>query len=169
MRTSRFFAVLIVPLLPLLAALTSCTNPVHSDAVDALGGEVSGVRPGPTHRPGQPCLTCHGGAGPASPQFVFAGTVFTKRNVNTGAPGVTITLTDANGDAHALLTNSVGNFYLQYANWSPAYPVRVALSSPDVANPPVMHSTIGRNGSCAFCHFAGDNRPDHMPPVYINP
>jgi hypothetical protein len=163
MRPSRFIAVLV----PLLATVASCFNPVHSEAVDALGGEASGVRPGPTHRPGQPCLTCHGGDGPGSPDFVFAGTVFTKRNVNTGAPNVTVTLTDAYGNKHAALTNSVGNFYL--TSWSPTYPVSVSLSSKDVANPPVMHSAIGRNGSCAFCHFTGDNRPDHMPPVYLNP
>ena len=63
--------------LTLLATLAACdTDPVHSSAVDALGPEVAGVPKGPYHRAGQPCVTCHGGEGPASQQFVMAGTVF---------------------------------------------------------------------------------------------
>ena len=36
----------LLPLALALATLVSCMNPVHSDAVDVLGGEASGVRRG---------------------------------------------------------------------------------------------------------------------------
>ena len=52
------------------------SNPVHDNEVAALGPEDPSVPPGPDHRPGQPCLVCHGGSGPASAQFAVGGTVY---------------------------------------------------------------------------------------------
>src|SRR5207249_3431097 len=46
-------------LLAALGGAIACGDPVHDDAVAALGPEAPGVRPGPTPRPGQPGLTCH--------------------------------------------------------------------------------------------------------------
>ena len=60
-----------------LFALTSlsCTDPVLDDQIEALGPETG--NPGPTHRPGQPCVLCHSQLGPASDSvFLLAGTVY---------------------------------------------------------------------------------------------
>lgn len=147
-------------------ALASCFNPVHSDAVAALGPEAPGEEPGAEHRAGQPCLTCHGGSGPAGPHWSFAGTVFEKRGGRVGAKDVIVTLTDATGASQTLRTNKVGNFYLRYENWSPTYPVGVALKRDGATA--TMYTTIGRNGACAFCHYGDVAGPDHMPSVVLD-
>lgn len=154
-----------------LAALASCLNPVHSDAVDVLGGEASGVRQGPTHRPGQPCLTCHGGDGPGEPDFELAGTVYETKgqgvpDTSKGAPGVTVTFTDAFGNTHTTETNSVGNFYVQEGRYTPTYPVYVALSR-DGKPASTMKTRIGRRGSCADCHRGQDDRKDLVRAVFV--
>lgn len=140
----------------------SCLDPVHDDAVAALGPEANGVREGPTHRPGQPCLTCHGGDGPG-PDFAVAGTVYETRNGTTPLPDVTVLLRDSSGATRTLLTNSVGNFYLSAKQWTPAYPIFAELHYQDVEKK--MVTRIGRNGGCAECHRAGDR--SQMPPVYL--
>lgn len=150
----------------LLAAMTgvSCMDPVHSNAVDALGGETQGVRPGPTHRPGQPCLTCHGSSGPANPEMSVAGTAYAVRGGPDPLQGATVTLTDANNVSRTVTTNSVGNFYVFKQEWDPIFPLSVSLS--DGTTSIAMQTTIGRDGACATCHKgAGD--PEHMPAVYL--
>ena len=57
-------------------AVFACGDPTHDRAVEVLGGEAPGVPEGPLHRPGQPCVTCHGDSGPASGEFSLAGTVY---------------------------------------------------------------------------------------------
>ena len=106
----------------------SCFDPVHSDAVDALGPERTGVRTGPTHRPGQPCLTCHGGHGPGSPEFSIAGTVYSARAVQEPLSGVTVMLEDATKATRSVVSNEVGNFYIAIDSWSPTFPVFVTMS-----------------------------------------
>lgn len=150
----------------LALAAFSCVDPVHDDAVEALGSEVRGVRPGPKHRPGQPCLTCHGADGPGEPEMSIGGTVYDVRAGTEGMPRVTVTITDAKGDARELTTNSVGNFYVFKQEWDPAFPLTVSLSGDGTEQ--VMKTTIGRDGACATCHRgAGDSR--HMPAVYLRP
>ena len=143
-------------------AVASCLDPVHSDAVDALGPEAPGVRTGPTHRPGQPCLTCHGGDGPG-PDFAVAGTVYETRNGTAPLPSVTVLLRDATGTTRATLTNSAGNFYITSREWSPAYPMYAELHYGDLTA--TMVTRIGRNGGCAECHRSGGQTT--MPPVYL--
>ena len=76
MRRSAWFAGCVVAGL-LTWALVGCfVDPVHDEQVAALGPEPAGESPGPLHRPGQPCLVCHGGLGPAHQSFSVAGTVF---------------------------------------------------------------------------------------------
>ncbi len=148
-----------------LAFGSSCLDPVHQDAVDALGPETNGEHPGPTHRRGQPCLTCHGGSGPGSPDFAVAGTVYAVRGGSDPAPGVTVTITDLNGTAKSVITNSAGNFYITRDSWRPVYPLSVSLS--DGTKTKAMFSHVGGDGSCATCHRGGgDNR--HMPAVYFS-
>lgn len=164
LRTSLLAAAL------LLAALASCMNPVHSDAVTALGDEAPGVRRGPTHRPGQPCLTCHGGDGPGEPDFELAGTVYEEKeqgvpDTSRGASGVTVSLVDAKGATYTTQTNSVGNFYVQEGRYTPVYPVYVTLTRGDVKE--TMTTRIGRRGSCADCHRGQVGTKNLVPAVYI--
>ena len=50
----------------------ACGDPVHDARVAALGDERPGVPAGPNHRPGQPCLACHGGDGPSDVELAVA-------------------------------------------------------------------------------------------------
>jgi hypothetical protein len=158
------------------AASASCIDPVHSDDVAALGGEVSGVREGPTHRPGQPCLVCHGGKGPGSPEFELAGTIYEFRDVPSGGvEGVEVRITDVTGKVVTLQSNRAGNFYREKDRQTLYYPLNVELNDSRITDAPVgvkkMLTPIGRNGACAFCHVNNLNAADkttHMPHVYLN-
>jgi hypothetical protein len=142
------------------AGAASC-DPVHDNAVAALGGETPGVPRGPLHRPGQPCLVCHDGT--TAPAFTFGGTVFLDANSATPVNGATVTLTGADGNATSATTNSAGSFYLTPSDFEPKFPVHVtsvALGATSVT----MHSHIGGNGSCGGCHAdpAGPDSPGHV-------
>lgn len=146
------------------AMLASCKDPVHDDAVAALGPEPAGSRPGPNHRAGQPCVVCHGGHGPGSPDFSVAGTIYTVVGSGQPASGAAITITDAFGSTFEAEANRAGNFYVLQRDWDPQYPltVRVSLGSDHQD----MTTTIGRDGSCNSCHQdPGDG--SHMPGVYV--
>lgn len=149
----------------LLGTSASCMNPVHSDAVAALGDEVSGVREGPTHRPGQPCLVCHGGDGPG-PDFAMAGTVYEKLGTATPSVNTEVVLTDATGSTHTEKTNSVGNFYIQANRWTPTYPVSVLVQRDGVKQN--MLTRIGRQTACATCHKSGGSSTT-VAAVYLTP
>jgi hypothetical protein len=146
-----------------LGGLVGCADPAHDAAVDALGPEKGS--PGPQHRPGQPCVTCHGGSGPASAQFALGGTVYEAQSTTTGQAGVEVDLTDAKGASWHTTTNAAGNFYVRFSDWQPAYPVHnVQLNYPGLPAPTTMTSHIGRDGSCADCHHdpAGNASPGHV-------
>jgi hypothetical protein len=140
---------------------SSCGDPVHSDAVGALGGEVTA--PGPTHRPGQPCLVCHGGLGPASAEFSFAGTIYKAQDAKDILEGVTVQITDAKSGKGSAKSNNAGNFYIPVESFTPVFPARVQISFPDGANPSMV-SHIGHDGSCASCHSdpASPGSPGHV-------
>ena len=144
-----------------LGALASC-DPVHSDAVSALGGEAPGVRTGPLHRPGQPCLLCHDGKVGDPGEFSVAGTIFLNATGATPAPGVVVTLTSANGATHTLTSNAAGNFYASPGQFTPAYPMSVVLTSSSTVVR--MSTLIGRAGACATCHQdpAGPSSAGHI-------
>ena len=72
--------------------LAACVDETHEEQVAALGGEAGGVSPGPLHRPGQPCLVCHGEAGPSSHTFVIAGTVYATQGQSAPAADVQVQL-----------------------------------------------------------------------------
>lgn len=179
-RVPRSIAAVSVLFAAVLSA--SCFDPVHSDDVALLGGEVNGVRPGPNHRPGQPCLVCHGGKGPGSPEFEIAGTIYlSKKSGSLPASGVEIIITDVTGkNIPVPSSNEAGNFYLPKDRVSLYYPLTVMLRSPLLDTPAdvapenrtkQMVSVIGRNGGCAFCHvdnLASDAGASHMPQVYLN-
>lgn len=165
----------IVTLLALATTMASCFDPVHSDAVDELGGEAPGVPTGETHRPGQPCTTCHGGSGPGSPDFAVAGTIYEARDSAKVLPGVTVVLTDSSNPPQTRTerSNEAGNFYIETDRWSPTFPLFVVMKFPGEPDKKML-TRIGRNAGCAFCHYAplndrtaGDDSPTHMPPVYM--
>jgi hypothetical protein len=145
----------------------ACGDPVHDARVSALGGERGGVPAGPEHRGGQPCLTCHGGDGPASAELSVAGTIF-----QTAAPdspplaGATVSIFDATQDAdgggapRTTVTNAAGNFYFPRSSWSPAYPLHdISISFSGATT--TMHTNVGREGSCATCHFDPKGNDSH--------
>jgi hypothetical protein len=157
MRRLLFFA--------LALTLVAC-DPVHADAVDALGDETPGVRKGPLHRPGQPCIVCHDGALRDPPAFSVAGTIFVDADSLVAADGATVTLTDSDEKTIDLTTNQAGNFYASPSQFTPTYPMTVEVRYRGVRVP--MTSKIGRDGSCGGCHTdpAGPTSPGH---IYIPP
>jgi len=144
------------------ASISCLGDVVQSNGVSALGEDPTGMRNGPLHRAGQPCLVCHGGQGPANAQFSVAGTIYRSHDVATGVNGVNVTLTDSIGNSITALTNDVGNFYLTPKQFTPTYPVRVTIQYLTVTTPMLTH--IGREGSCATCHLdpEGLNSAGHI-------
>jgi hypothetical protein len=145
----------------LAAALASC-DPVHSQAIAALGNEAPGVRTGPLHRPGQPCGTCHDGTIGNPRQFSVAGTIYVNQSENVPATNVGVTLTSADGMSYTATTNAAGNFYVLPNEFTPQYPMNVLITSDTVIVR--MSTLIGREASCATCHRdpAGPTSAGHV-------
>ncbi len=124
------------------------------------------------HRPGQPCLLCHGpghiGSLPGNRRLEIAGTVFgfVDDNENAGVEGVTVTVTDATGFEFSAITNRTGNFMFEVDSGrsdvsgsddgqvdlprEPTYPLSVSIEADGEVQ--TMKTKIWRNGSCAHCH-----------------
>jgi hypothetical protein len=151
-----------LPLLFFLACPSACMDPVHDDAVDKLGGEAPGVPQGPLHRAGQPCVTCHGGEGPADSEFSLAGTVYLLSYQDTVAPGATVLIEDSTGVAATVGTNQAGSFWVNASEWRPKFPLQVSIIYGNLTKQ--MPVQIGRAGSCADCHTlqAGSNSPGRV-------
>lgn len=158
--------------LPLLAALVLAISasfaavacdPVRSDAVAALGPEAPGVRRGPLHRPGQPCLLCHDGGIGDPEAFSVAGTVYPQPSSTQGMSDVLVHMIDVSGSTYEATTNTAGNFYVLPRQWTPHYPVVVTVTAPGGDAVP-MHTFIQRDGSCGGCHVApaGPDSPGHV-------
>jgi hypothetical protein len=140
-------------LLPVFCSLifaSACMDPAHDNAVDALGNEAPGVPRGPLHRAGQPCLTCHGGEGPAGSEFSVAGTVYLLSYQETPAPGVNVLIEDSTGVAGIVPTNQVGSFWVNASEWRPTFPLQVTLQYGPINKQ--MPVPVNRSGSCADCH-----------------
>jgi hypothetical protein len=163
-------ALALAVVLPASAVAAACnTDPVHSDAVKNLGPEIAGIPKGEYHRAGQPCLTCHGGEGPAKQEFTVAGTIF-YGPANQGSPigvgNAVVTLEDDTQAVFSVTTNCVGNFFIKPGDWpggGPHFPLLATISSTipvpgstgaeaQTYEAPSMLSHIGRTGSCADCH-----------------
>jgi hypothetical protein len=155
--------------LSLVASCASCASclgdPVHDDAVAALGAEIPSVPAGELHRAGQPCVECHQSGGPASSAFSVAGTVFNGPTDGLGLENVQVRMVDAAGSQRVVSTNCVGNFFIRQSDWDPAFPIKVGIGLGDVEQ--VMKGIIGRHGGCASCHQApaGQASPG---PVFLN-
>jgi hypothetical protein len=141
-------------ILTVIAATSAC-DPVGDAAQAALGPETPGVRQGPLHRPGQPCLVCHDGALGDPPAFSVAGTIYQTPSSAAGVEGASVFLSDSSdgGDTQymTLASNAAGNFYVTPDQWNPVFPITsvVVVSATKTV---IMQSDIGRNGACASCH-----------------
>ena len=125
-------------------------DPVHAREIAALGSDPSGEEPGPTHRAGQPCLVCHGSAGPNGPELSVAGTIYQTKTGVQALRGAVVTLIDAQQTMRQFDTNRTGNFLVRAGTWRPVYPMRVSVSYGGVTVD--MKTHVGREGSCAACH-----------------
>ncbi len=145
------------------AAALACSDPVHDQLVASLGPENPTVPQGPLHRPGQPCLACHGGEGPASLQFSVAGTVYATLNQPQPAAGPCVQIEDIEGRYWTSApTNAAGNFFVGETDFSPDFPIRMAIVACDTGFIfQQMQTYSARDGSCADCHLqpAGPTSP----------
>jgi hypothetical protein len=92
---------------------------------------------GPTMKPGQDCLGCHG-------NFAAAGTV--RNNASGPISGLTVDITMGTGHL-TTTTNSVGNFYVSGSGTpSDATINGISMSS---------RSVTALNGHCNSCHTGG--------------
>jgi hypothetical protein len=145
-----------------LAVVAGCGDPVHDRAVGALGGEAAGVPTGPLHRPGQPCLTCHGGDGPASYEMAFAGTVYAQQNDDAPGAGAVVRLLDSKNHTYDVTANCVGNFWVPKGAFDGVFPVTAVITVAGFSR--VMTTEMHRDGSCADCHVnpANTASPGHL-------
>lgn len=146
------------------------------EAADQAGPEDGDE--GPTHRPGQPCLACHGADyTPGGEVFVVAGTVFTQASDERGVEGAHVEITDDEGTVLDVQTNRTGNFMISVDDggdrdegWlrvsdPPVFPLHVRVYRGDQEQP--MRSVIHREGSCAYCHRRDGIGADSVGKVFL--
>jgi hypothetical protein len=133
-----------------ISLVAGCGDPVRDALADSLGPEAPNVRPGPAHRPGQPCLACHTDGGRAQPAFAIAGTTYRERDAPNVLGHVTVTLSDADGKTLQTRSNCAGNFYLlpQEVAMREPFWVTLVFNGRSID----MESPVYREGSCAGCH-----------------
>ena len=88
---------------------------------------VGGNEESPTMNPGLDCLGCHANLGEAE-EVALGGTVFSTLNEPDtcfGVKGVTLELTDANGEVSEIVSNEAGNFVLEHATIATPYSARL--------------------------------------------
>ncbi len=111
---------------------------------------------GPTMRPGDDCLRCHGGQTPGTSlgetrqarAWSLAGTVYATvdASVSAGVEGATVHVVDAKGFTFDLHSNLAGNFY---SAESVAFPLRVCVDRNGRTN---CMETPAPHGACNYCH-----------------
>jgi len=135
--------------LVLVCALSACADPVNDDAVAKLGGELAGVRPGPLHRPGQPCVLCHSSRGGES-EFSLAGTVYVDALSQTPIEDVNVRIVDSQNRRFVARTNCAGNFFIKPEEFEPDFPIWLGLDRGAIFRD--MDTAVYREASCAGCH-----------------
>ena len=142
-----------------------CEDPVLAERIAALGPEDPAVPPGPLHRPGQPCLVCHGsghgsgpGSGPGSgaSRLSVAGTVFRTPDSRRPIGGVEVRLIDASRRWFIAHTNCTGNFAVTPGEYEPVMPLWVSLSGQGLHID--MESAMNKDGDCGTCHQIEDRK-----------
>ena len=149
----------------LVLFVAACGNRAVDDRIELLGPEAEGVPPSEFHRPGQPCILCHGEYLREHPIMTVAGTIHAFPAADNPLPvkGVTVRLTDAFGEQKEAGTNCAGNFFITEDQWKPAFPLRAEIEYPvpgsvDSTKRVVMSTRISRDGSCAGCHKGAPNQ-----------
>jgi hypothetical protein len=138
-------------------------DPTREAAIAALGPEAPGVKVGPLHRPGQPCVSCHR-EGEEAEAYVVAGTVYRDEATRVPLPGVRVLITDAQARTFEARSNCAGNFYLKPREAQVTWPIWVTMRHG--AHEIEMESPIYREGSCAACH-AEPAGPRSAGPVFM--
>jgi hypothetical protein len=145
--------------------VSACGNRAVDERIAALGDELPNVPPSEFHRPGQPCVLCHGEYLRENPIMTVAGTIHAFPASDNPLPvkGVKVLLTDAFGDQKEAGTNCAGNFFIKADEWKPAFPLRAEIEYPvpgsiDSTKRVVMSTRISRDGSCAGCHVGAPNQ-----------
>jgi hypothetical protein len=151
---------------PVLLLASGCSDPVSDQLVQSLGPEDPNVPRGPNHRPGQPCLACHGGSGPAVLTLTIGGTVYAQQDKPLPAVAAQVQIVDQSGHTANLTTNPAGNFFTTAATFQPVYPFRVAQVAGADGTKVNMFSVSNREGSCAMCHFSPAS-PISPGPVFV--
>ena len=141
---------------------TGCGDPVSDEKIAALGGESRGARPGPLHRPNQPCLLCHR-VGGLAPAFSVAGTVYKNATSAQALADAEVVLIDSSRTTFVARTNEVGNFYVEPGDLAPKLPVWVSIRSGTDAI--AMESPMNREADCGACH-QDPKGPDEAGHVY---
>jgi len=129
---------------------SACNDPVQARQEDVLGDEDPSVPEGPLHRPGQPCLVCHGEEGSVDPKFSFAGTLYQKAGLLEPLHDATVRFIDGSGQQYSVTSNCAGNFYVGASNFVPKWPVWMKVEYDGLTAEMVSSST--REGSCGACH-----------------
>lgn len=145
----------------------ACADPVHDRSVEALGPETAGVPHGPNHRPGQPCLTCHGGDGPANLEMSFGGTVYAHQTGRAPAAHVVVRIVDADLRTYETETNAAGNFWVPTRAFEPRFPVSAAVTLGQYSR--VMRTAMRLDGSCNGCHALGEANSGSPGYVWVLP
>lgn len=171
MRAAAHPAPIVASLFAASVALVACGNPIQDARIDALGGEDPAVPPSDIHRPGQPCLLCHGPYKGAQPEMTVAGTIYGyswdaahAKDDAIPVANVEIEISDSFGTSPdaPVKTNCAGNFYLTKEQWNPSFPLRVAIRYPVEGEPNgervSMGTRISREGSCNACHVGAPNQ-----------
>lgn len=159
-------------LVALVLVVPACGNRAVDDRISTLGDEKPGVAPSEFHRPGQPCVLCHGEYLRENPIMSVAGTIHAFPAGDNPLPvkGVKVKLTDAAGNQKEAGTNCAGNFFITAEQWKPAFPLRAEIEYPDPTSTEggtkrvVMSTRISRDGSCAGCHV---NAPNQGSPGWV--
>lgn len=108
----------------------------------------------PLMNPGRSCVQCHAETNDPThaPLYTVGGTVMVLPHEDDdcrGAPGMTVTLTDANGTEWSMTANSAGNFWLD-ADAVVAMPYTARIEDGD-GNVSQMNMPVS-DGDCASCH-----------------
>ena len=151
--------------LAIVAMSAAACQSREADEADALGPEVGD--PGPTHRPGQPCLACHSDRDDRGEKlFAVAGTIYEEQADGLGMSNVEVVITDAQERMFTVFTNEAGNFMIHVdpsldapeavgdgeldVPEAPEFPLNVTIRAG--AREQIMRNVVGREGSCAHCH-----------------
>ncbi|MDC0749200.1 hypothetical protein [Polyangium mundeleinium] len=154
--------------LVVLGMLVGCGNRAVDERIAALGEEDPNVPVGEFHRPGQPCVLCHGEYLRENPVMSVGGTIYayptqTPEQKPLPVKGVKVKLTDSFGEQYEVGTNCAGNFFIETDKWDPAFPLRAEIEYPvpgalESTKRVVMSTRISRDGSCAGCHVGNPNQ-----------